>query len=378
MDFYKFFINILVSIVAWLSYFSLILVILQKVVARSSDLYQYKLTNKYLSIFFVCVYITVFLIFLYGLRIYNIHRTVDLKEVYQSCLLILDIIKLTPIFLRFNLVLMCIWIFLIVLLLLLGLHKFFTYHIYILYLYYRHKIISERFQSFLSKLRWIGHDDLISYYLYDIIYRTERLFYGSNYDYKSMCNHNNFYIFKYIINHRYYRTMITFSPFIIIAYDCIFNNWILVHVYYYLLLYVPLMVIKRITSALLSESTIISKILCNIYYKKELCFYALSKEHKRILDLYLLTELRKNVELDFNIEVYLEDIIQYELYNEERNTYRNNEGIYLQKKDNRVYLEIKIDVEDEKDNLTDLFIVGEEYILLADKTKTNNIKHELL
>lgn len=49
------------------------------------------------------------------------------------------------------------------------------------------------------------------------------------------------------------------------------------------------MIIKRITFALLEKQSN-DKNFTGIYYKKEVCFYALSKEHKRYLTfIYLLS-----------------------------------------------------------------------------------------
>jgi hypothetical protein len=371
-------ISIIVSVVTWFSYFSLIMVILQRVTVKSIDLYQYKLRSKSLSLFFAGSYILVFILFLYGLRFYNIHRTVDLKEVYQSCLLILNNIMLMSFFLRFNLVLLCVFTFLLLLVFLLSFHKFFTHHIFMLYIYYTYIISGKRLLvnyflfRFHFNLGWIGSNDLITYFLHQILYKLSRYSDGPYVGYKKLPRYHPYHMFSFILYHQRLKTMIILSPIIFIGYDCIFNNWVLVHIYYYLLLYIPLMMIKRVTTSIGTDSGPIIRLLWDIYYKKELCFYALSIEHKRIIDIYLLSGLRHNIDLGLDIEMYLESNSRFELYNEERNTYMNSEGIYLQKTvDNKVFLEIEI--EDDEGNIT--YSLGEEWVLLTDKTKTNNMKN---
>ena len=47
----------------------------------------------------------------------------------------------------------------------------------------------------------------------------------------------------------YKKYLIPGSPLLIVFYDLICNNLVITHVYYYLLIYIPLMLLKKITSS---------------------------------------------------------------------------------------------------------------------------------
>ena len=72
-----------------------------------------------------------------------------------------------------------------------------------------------------------------------------------------------------ILNSNKYKTFIQISPIIIVIYDCIINNFIIIHVYYYLLIYTPIMLIKRITTVINNTNFPFTEILWDIYYKKD-------------------------------------------------------------------------------------------------------------
>jgi hypothetical protein len=390
-------ISIVVSLITFLSYFSLITVILQRVTTRTSDLFQYKLRNKYLSLFFASIYILIFIVLLYGLRIYNIHRTIDLKEVYQSCLLILDILMLMPFVLVFDLVLLCILTLLLLLLFLLSFHNFFTHHIFMLYLYYtcsqdqetlrqsqrkRHKVPARiyylhKFQTKLYQLLFnISKTDIILYSLYQLSYKVIKMRKGLYFDYKTLSDYHPYSFLSTLVyrqrRRKVYNLFVTLSPFIAVIYDCIFNDWVLDHVYYYLLIYIPIILIRRITTFISLDPSYMLNIIWDIYYKQDNnCIYAISKRDSIIISSYLLSGLRSTPELiDLqlsNIPYSLYHNISFSLSNEERNVYINREGIYLRMTaDNRVYQEIEV-VEDKEDDYKITYSLGEEWILLTDK-----------
>jgi hypothetical protein len=120
------------------------------------------------------------------------------------------------------------------------------------------------------------------------------------------------------------------------------------------------------------------EIYYGIYYEKEKIFtqiegnrkrpyfYALSKDNKNILDIYLLTGFRYNPDLGFDHYLYIESLTLFFLNYPDRNTYMNNEGTCLVLVNNRVYLEVETIIEPD---YTVLYTLGEEYILLANKTE---------
>jgi len=386
MDYSNIFINIIsvfISLVTWLSFFSLITVMLQKVTTRSNDLFQYKLRNKYLSLFFAGSYIIVFILFLYGLRVYNLHRTVDLKEVYQSFKDIYCILTVMDLYLLFLFVLLLLSLLIVLLNIM---HNFFTNHIFMLYIYYVYSYDKEllriesrsklhKFQrKFYDLLFKINGTDIISYYINELGYKLTKIINGPTFDYNTLSNYHFYRLFRKLVYGRSrdaYRLFIMLSPFLVIIYDCICNNWVLYHVYHYLLIYIPIILIKRITTFVGSNPNYILNIIWNIYYKQDKnCIYAISKNNSIILTSYLLSGLKVTPDLiDLqlsNIPFCLYHSITFTLYNKERNTYINDEGIYLQKTlDNRLFLEMEV-VEDKEDDYKITYSLGEEWILLAD------------
>lgn len=148
-------------------------------------------------------------------------------------------------------------------------------------------------------------------------------------------------LFGKLSNNKRYQRFIIVSPLIFILYDCIFNHWILIYTYYYLLLYIPLMLFKRITTHMGSEAAYIRDLLWHIYYEKDKNF----TQFEGILDIYLLNGLRRVSDIDIGFEMYLKYITLFVIHNPERNTYINDEGTYLTLRDNKVYEEIESEYE---------------------------------
>jgi hypothetical protein len=396
MNCFSIIISITVSLITFLSYFSIITIILQRVTTRSSDLFQYKLKSKSLSIVFATIYVLLFICLLYGLRIYNIHRTLDLKEVYQSFKDISSLFTVMDLYLLFLLLL---FILSLLLLLLTIIHNFFIHHIFMLYLYYtcspdyaRARIESQfnlrkvsvrtyylhKFQTKLYQLLFdIGHTDIILFSFYRFSYFITKIINGGPVsDYNTLSKYNPYCFLGMVVYSQRYRNIynlfITLSPFLVIIYDCIFNNWVLYYVYYYLLFYIPIILLKRVTIFIRLDPSYILDIIWDIYYKeKKNCIFAISKKDSIIITSYLFSGLRvtpDHIDLQLsNIPFYLYNCISFERCNEERNTYMNNEGIYLHMtKDNRVFLEIEV-VEYKEDDYEIRYTLGEEWILLATK-----------
>jgi len=184
----------------------------------------------------------------------------------------------------------------------------------------------KRLYNIYTFLGYIGSTDFITYYLRKMFNKLDL----------------SRYHLDTIINYIFYRKqrfgkIILISPLIFILYDCIFNHWILIYTYYYLLLYIPLMLFKRITTHMGSEAAYIRDLLWHIYYEKDKNF----TQFEGILDIYLLNGLRRVSDIDIGFEMYLKYITLFVIHNPERNTYINDEGTYLTLRDNKVYEEIE-------------------------------------
>lgn len=103
------------------------LALLQRLTQRSTDLYQYKVTSFYLSYLYSSTYILGFIFFLYGLRVYNVSHSIDLKELYQDCCFIYNLFKDISLLFRIYIALLCLILLWIFLLMIIGLHKFFIH-----------------------------------------------------------------------------------------------------------------------------------------------------------------------------------------------------------------------------------------------------------
>jgi hypothetical protein len=374
---------VIILVVILLSSIGIILALLQKVTKRSTDLFQYKVTNFYISYLYAGTYILGFILFLYGLRIYNVNRVIDLKEIYKDCCIIYNLFSEISFLLRIYISLLCIFLILIILLLFVNMHKYFIKHIYNLHLYVNSK--PDKYRGRLWKhvwtLSWISDDDIISYMIYDISSKITKLTNGFDKDYNLPAYHPHKFFAK--VKHRFYQRFVVLSPLIFVLYDCIFNDWVLTHVFYYLLVYIPLMLIKRITICLATEADDIATLLWQIFYEKERVFdiyetykkrpyfYAISKENKSLLDLYLLNGLRRifgEKDIGLDMQMYLRYTTLFVLNHLERETYMNDEGVCLKLlEDNRVFVQVEV-VDYEKDYDDQIsYTLGEEWILLANK-----------
>lgn len=101
-----------------------------------------------------------------------------------------------------------------------------------------------------------------------------------------------------------------------------------------MLLYVPLMVWRRLTILIAHESFNMGQLVWNILYKKELCIYALSMDHHKLFQLYLINGL-KRINIDPNsgdkdslMTLYLLKASRFTL-NTVENFFENIEGIEI-------------------------------------------------
>jgi hypothetical protein len=344
-------------------------ILLDKLNMKSQDTFKFYIYNWYLTLFYVFFYISFFIIFFYYIRILNLNQEINLKQFF---LIIYNLVKISllPLYIKFF-----IFIFIFILLInaslfFLIIHKHFLDHIFILYFYFRyHENLPREYKT---KILMLGcQEDIITYYIGNISYKITK-YLRPNYKYKDLPKYHFKVLINKIIYNKYYTLFVSLSPFFIILYDCIFNHWVITHVFYYLIVFIPVMIWKRITTSIARDASFLCQGIWDLYYKKETALYAISPLHKKVLDIYISTNLRVNIDLGLEPEMYLRDAMAFYPDIDEVNGYRNSEGTFIKKMpDNRIVRERMSD-----DGLTDVY---EEWILLVEKMDiSKKEKHKVL
>lgn len=351
---------------------------------KAKDLFAYYIYNMRFSIFCASAYILFFIIILYGLRLWNINRTLDLRVPYYA---IISFFQL-PLVIVIPSLILGFFIVVNILLYIVRIQKYCLHHIYIIYLYIRYNENTPLTYWFFAKIAEPADEDFISYYIYKLSYTINNYIFQdyefNGFSWKDSRAKIPWYFLSLHIHKtirkitrygkpsgKYYERFVTFSPLLVVLYDCFYNDFIITHLYYYLLLYIPLILWKRVTYCIIRDAIYICKALCNIYYKKETCIYAIREDHKNVLDLYLMSGLKFNIDLDIEIEISLANSLCFNPDTDEYNVYCNNEGILLERTANTKLVR-KITNEDEE-------VLTEEWILLVDKHHfINNDKYKTL
>jgi hypothetical protein len=237
-----------------------------------------------------------------------------------------------------------------------------------LYIYYYHFCYRCQrteyqipFKWLYDKLERLGHRDLFSYGIYLSSTNFMGLLYGKNLNLRKLSQYHPYFILNYAGGYSFFAAI---SPLFFIIYDCIFHNFIIIHVFYYLLLYMPIMLLSHATNCLFKTSGPVCRMFWMIYYSEENLLLAISPNYKVILDSYLASGLSRNLSLDFDMEFSLPNMIQFIPYHK-KNTFMNDFGTVLQLLENNKVFE---EIEDEEGNIR----LGDEWILL--KYKKRNYK----
>jgi len=349
---------------------------------KNTDIFQYKFTNKSAekySYTIAFMYIISYFLGLYILRIYNIGQSLDLKvsfinlRLLFSQLIQLPIIKV--IFICIDIVSLLIFFMLI----LIAFNKYCIHHVYKIYFHKHHAYDPKtahstkpytKFQKFVSDfwltLGWYGSTDIISYYIYKLSYKFRQILYGENHRLLDLKFYNPFRILSKIHSSKKYPIVIKLSPLLVFIYDCIFNNFVIIHLYYYLLLYVPIMLLLRFTSFLSLEASILCDRIWDMYYGENVDFhnnpaiYAISKKDKVILDYYVSNKFSNAERISelFTVDMQTHLFYAIKFCCGGNDTYRNDEGVYV------IFIKNKLlqHFEDDDGNIS----YGEEWILLQD------------
>jgi len=293
---------------------------------KSTDLYQYKITS--FSFTFICIvsYIILFVLIVYGLRIMYLSKTLDLKALYNTIYpLIFDFIKYDFISKIYNIILILLILLLLLLILtniqMLCYKEFFKLHLFLhnfrvtkhdSFFKYKYTNVIDNWGFYSSRT-----PDLITGYLMVLlttlklrivksvkikVTTTEKILYyilGSQYykgirhiEKKMIKNFRG--IVFYIVTSKYYKWFFNLSPLFFLIYDCYYNNWVLIHIFYFMLVYGPLILIKRITNCTFFLQAFIIIFLQSFYYDKKEYIKCIPKDFKTILDIYLLNGLKSN------------------------------------------------------------------------------------
>lgn len=352
-------INFVVYFFTLISYFYFIYTKYQSIKKGSADIFQYKIKSLLFSWFISIVYVSFFIIFLYLLRVWRHGKSLDLKKKlfypFMDLYCLLDFILFSYFLLIF--VAICFLISLIFL----KIHSFCVRHITKLNLYHN---ITLRFphypnreeyfkykQSFFYRLNSfldsVADRDIISFTISEIpsiishrIDKKRGNIYGTpNFNLENLHTFHKYNPLSYFIYLTFpsFQNFITISPFILFIYECIAYDFVISWTFTYLLVYIPLMLLRRITKARSFTSEYICYILYNIFYKKEQnCIYAIPEEAKNLWEYVIrnnLCGLGPRESMKLTNDPCFEQTFDFQLFchcyfipfNDEPNTFMNNE-----------------------------------------------------
>jgi hypothetical protein len=357
----------------------LFIIMFNNYIKKPKNIYYYYVNNIVYSLFYSFTYIIIFIVFLYGLRISNMNQKLDLTIIWQHILDILSIYYSFHISFQFILLIIVLLIFANILFVFLLMHKFFMSHIFNSYLFFTYNYVDSFNNTwFFNKARHLGDSDLISYYLkeisfhiiYHFLYDSNKLW--SNY-YSDLPWYNYHKFISQILSNKWYiNVIVPSSPLIVVLYDILYYDFILKHVYYYLLFYIPLMLLRKITISISTENETICELIWDILYKEEHCLYLLSENHKTLFDLYIKSGMRIMIidptvaEIDLHYSMYMKEVSRF-IYSEREKCYQGSDS-----------LEIYDYVKSSPDSIIKVtrWLDGEEFheywILIIDKEKESN------
>jgi len=349
---------------------------------KNTDIFQYKFTNKSAekySYTIAFMYIISYFLGLYILRIYNIGQSLDLKVSFINLRLLFNQLIQLPLI---KVIFICIDIaslLIFFMLILIAFNKYCIHHVYKIYFHRHHEYdpktanstepytkLQKFSNSFWFTLGWYGSTDIISYYIYKLSYKFRQILYGENHRLLDLKFYNPLRILSKIHSSKKYPIVIKLSPLLVFIYDCIFNNFVIIHLYYYLLLYVPVMLLLRFTSFLSLEASILCHMIWDMYYGENVdmnnnpTIYAISKKDKIVLDYYVSNKFSNSDHIselfDVGAQIHLFAAMDFSVGIDD--TFSNDEGACVIFIGNKLLQELA----DDNDNT----VYGEEWILLQD------------
>lgn len=324
----------------------------------------YKIENISLSLITTITYIKFFILLIYFLCIYNVPHSLDLKQYYyfvKDATLPSSI----PFVIKINLYIIGLLLGLSIVLLFLWFHRRMYKEIHRIFIYfcYRDYLVNNKYtKKIYNTLHKISIYDPLQYCLDELtFYLTNRLN-GRDHEFVALPWYHFRKIYSKLFSNKYYVKIMKISPIIILLYDCIFNHFVLYHIYYYLLFYIPFRLFHRASSAVGSNSYYLNLLVWEACYGKRKWLYAIPEKYKFFLDQYLALELSRNYDLSIDTELFLYDHTRFGLIDKRQLIYENPDGVQIQRVGNK-YFEIT-----ENDDSEVVF--ADEWYLIVDKTHT--------
>ena len=386
--------NIVFLFIIFLFNLFLLLILLSvKKVFYSTNINKYKINSIfefYICLFFLFIYIFFFIFILYLLRYFSLGKTTNLFDMYKI------INGYFLIFLNFSLPLKIVFFLIVISLLLI----FFFFLIILkncsilifLKLFCYDKISSN--YNLINFLRDIGlyNSDIISYFIYKFSGYIATLQYGESLSYKKLWRIHPLIVTSKIHN-KTYNFIISISPIIFFVFEALLNDFFLHYIYYYLILFTPVMIIKRITNYLYKICMPMKNLLWDIYYndkeveelkgflrdttynnhKGKIIIYAISPKMKPFFDKILLNDLvLEHFDGDDILGFYFKSNVIFIANDPVKDIYSGESGTLILEYDNnmhkyRVYEEIEKEIQDINGTFKIEYFKGDEWILLCKK-----------
>jgi hypothetical protein len=275
---------------------------------KSTDINQYKILNGNLSAIIILGYIFLIIIGLYIYRLLRMGNTLDLKLllVNYKLFVALDI----PFIFKFYFILHLIIFILLFMFLILNVHKYACRELFKVYLFINYKSFLDEnkyTKVFHNYLRKISCYNLLTFILDTFTFKIVSFLkdletsHGAVYNKFEMPKYKFSQFIWSMTNHRFFgiKHIYTFDiflyyfiPLILIMYDCCFHKYELTYIFYYLPFIMPIILIQRITKTVGETDNTILDLIWEMYYKKETCIYACTKEENIILDAYILNGIQ--------------------------------------------------------------------------------------
>lgn len=263
-------------------------------------------------------------------------------------------------------------IIILFILLLVSIYKYYLRNCFKLFIYYYqcpsaenesrdfwYLFLSENFKVFIDKLPWfqLGYTNLVAESIYIISCKLMVFLYGKNYRLQVSENHPHNVISDLLRSKDNGHTLLLMSPLFFIFYDCIFHNFVITHVFYYLILFIPIVLFRGFTTFMLEHLNYLCQALWRIYYSEKKLLFAILPEVNPLLEYYLTSGLKRNI--DIGLEVDFDLYYQMLFFPFRDNIFHNNDySVYIiLTGDDKVYEAIF-----GKDDRVSL---GREWILLA-------------
>lgn len=342
----------------------------QDLTTKSTDFYQYKITNFFYNFFYVSLYILIFILLSYYLRFLYVNRIFDLKILIIYVKQIFDLFYDYPFLLKIYLInsvlllILCFVLFCIIMQTLCFI-EFFKLHLFIFTKYLFEKAEKRKYIPYYYLLYYKLLNLIGSCYTYTDPFTGIIIYYSWRLD-------EIFHLglhrvtFKLFMN-KYYKILYYTSPILLICYECVFNNWVLVHFFSYMIIYSLVIIIKRLANSIFPLNHYLLSILSDIYYGNNSTFLICIPLHLKDLMFsnYLINNLKTNIELFFSgLEesnfIFIMANKDFTQDEKNPNMIKNNEGLTLVKLPSGKLYRIEYD--------TDQYDLKEEWIILQDNT----------